>query len=63
MEHSWDYTDKENENIMNKTCPSATLSTKNPTQTDLVVDLDLCNDRPLNKRRSRGTAIIKLSLQ
>jgi hypothetical protein len=47
-----DDTDRGNRRTRRKTCPSATLSTTNPTWTDL----GLCVDRPATNRLSHGTA-------
>jgi hypothetical protein len=45
-----------NRSTRGKTCPSATLSTTNPTWTDLGLNPGLRSDRPVTNRLSRGTA-------
>jgi hypothetical protein len=45
-----------NRRTWRKTCPSATLSTTNPTWIDLGVNLDLHDERPAINRLSHGTA-------
>jgi hypothetical protein len=46
----------ENWSTQRKTCPSATLSTTNPTWTDPVSNLRFCGERPATDRLSHGTA-------
>jgi hypothetical protein len=46
----------ENRSIRGKTCPSATLSTTNPTWTDPGSNPGLRDERPANNRLSHGTA-------
>jgi hypothetical protein len=46
----------ENRNTWGKTCPSATLSTTNPTWTDLGSNSALRGERPATNRLSHGTA-------
>ena len=50
MEHRW------NEIDSGKTCPSATLSTINPTWTDQGSNQGLRGERPATNRLSHGTA-------
>jgi hypothetical protein len=47
----------ENRNTRGKTCPSATLSTINPTWTDLGSKPGLRGERPATNHLSHGTAI------
>jgi hypothetical protein len=47
----------ENRSTRRKTCPSATLSTTNPTWTDPGSNPDLRGERPATNRLSHGTAI------
>ena len=49
MERQWDDTDRGNRNRKRKTCPGATLFTKNPTWSDFVSNLRLRRDRPANE--------------
>jgi hypothetical protein len=46
----------EDRRIRGKTCPSATLSTTNPTWTDPGSNPGLCGGRPAANRLSHGTA-------
>jgi hypothetical protein len=46
----------ENRTTRRKTCPSATLSTTNPTRTDPGSNSDLRGERPTTNRLSHGTA-------
>jgi hypothetical protein len=46
----------ENRSTWGKTCPSATLSTTNPTWTDPGLNLGLRGERPATNRLSHGTA-------
>jgi hypothetical protein len=48
----------ENRSTGGKTCPSATLSTTNPTWTDRGSNPCLRGERPATNRLSHGTAII-----
>jgi hypothetical protein len=50
MEHRWNEIDR------GKPCPSATLSTTNPTWTEPVSDPGLRGGRPAANRLSHGTA-------
>jgi hypothetical protein len=64
--HPWKYLSMETrrdnidrgtpKNSGKKPCPSATLSTKNPTQSDPVAKPGLRGDRPATNRLSHGTA-------
>jgi hypothetical protein len=47
---------RENRRTRRKTCPSATLSTTNPTWTDLGVNPGLCGERPATNCLSHVTA-------
>jgi hypothetical protein len=51
-EHRWNETDRGKPTTRRKTCPSATLSTTNPTWTDP----GLRGERPATNRLSHGTA-------
>jgi hypothetical protein len=57
MEYRWDETDRENQSIRGRTCPSATLSTTNPTLTDPGSNPGLRGERPATNRLSHDTAI------
>jgi hypothetical protein len=46
----------ENRNTRGETCPSATLSTTNPTWTDTGSNPGLRSGRPATNRLNRGTA-------
>ena len=48
----------ENRHTRRKTCPSATLSTTNPTWTDPGSNLGLRDERPATYRLSHGTAFL-----
>jgi hypothetical protein len=48
----------ENRSNRGKTCPSATLSTTNPTWTDLGSNPGLRGERPATNRLSHGTAFV-----
>jgi hypothetical protein len=48
---------EENLSTRGKTCPSATLSTTNPTWTDAGSNPGLRGERPKTNRLSHGTAI------
>jgi hypothetical protein len=45
-ETRWNDNDREKQNKSEETCPSATLSTTNPTWTDPGVNPGLCSERP-----------------
>jgi hypothetical protein len=45
---------------LRKTCPSATLSTTNPTWIDPGSNPGLCGERPATNRLSHGTALVRL---
>jgi hypothetical protein len=49
----------ENRSTRGKTCPSATLSTTNPTWTDRGSNPGLRGGRPAANRLSRGTAPVR----
>jgi hypothetical protein len=49
---------EENRSTRGKTCPSATLSTTNPTRTDPGSNLGLRGERPATNRLSHDTALI-----
>jgi hypothetical protein len=55
MEHRWNETDREKPSTWGKTCPSATLSTTNPTWTDPGSNPGLRGGRPATNRLSHGT--------
>jgi hypothetical protein len=58
MEHRWNEIDRgKPKNSGEKTCPSATLSTKNPTGTDPGSNPGLRGGRPAANRLSHGTAL------
>jgi hypothetical protein len=48
----------ENQRTQRKACPSATLSTTNPTRTDRGAKPVLCGEMPATNRLSHGTADI-----
>jgi hypothetical protein len=52
----------ENRSTRGKTCPSATLSTTNPTWTDPGSNPGLRGERPATNRLNRGTAYIVLAV-
>jgi hypothetical protein len=56
MEHRWNETDRGKRKYSGKTCPSATLSTTNPTWTDSGSNPVLCGERPVTNRLSHSTA-------
>ena len=56
MEHRWNETDRGKPKYSGKTCPSATLSTTNPTWTDPGSNPDFRGERPA----SHGTASWRL---
>jgi hypothetical protein len=47
---------REHQRILRKTCPSVTLSTKNPSWIDPGVNPGLHSERPVTKYLSHGTA-------
>jgi hypothetical protein len=47
----------ENRRTLRKTCPSATLSTTNPTKTALGVNPGFNGEKPATNRLSNGTAV------
>jgi hypothetical protein len=49
-----------NRSTRGETCPSATLSTTNPTGTDPGSNLGLRGERPATNRLSHGTAFIEV---
>jgi hypothetical protein len=50
----------ENRRTQRKTCPSATLSARNPTWTDPATNLDLCSERPVTNHLSHDIAYINI---
>jgi hypothetical protein len=56
MEHRWNETDWGKRSTRGRTCPSATLSTINPTWIDPGSNPCLRGDRPATNRLSHGTA-------
>jgi hypothetical protein len=62
MESWWNDTDRgKTEELGEKTCPSATLSTTNPTWTDPGKNPGLCGGRPETNRLSHGMANCAIS--
>jgi hypothetical protein len=58
MEHRWNEIDKGKTEVLGgKTCPSATLSTTNPSWTDPGSNPGLSGERPATNGLSNGTAI------
>jgi hypothetical protein len=59
---SWwnDFHRRKNEKCWEKTCPSATLSTTNPTWIDQGANLGLCGRRPVTNCLSHGMAFVLL---
>jgi hypothetical protein len=55
MEHRWNEIDRKNRSTWGKPCPSATLSTTNPTWTDPGSKQGLRCERPATNRLSHGT--------
>jgi hypothetical protein len=51
---------EEDGNTRRKNCPTANLSTKNPTFIGLVMNPGFCGDRLANKGQSHGTACMEL---
>jgi hypothetical protein len=60
MEHWWNDTDRGNWSTWNKTCPSATLPTTNPTYNCLGLNLGLHGHRPTTNLPSPGGTRQKL---
>jgi hypothetical protein len=56
MEHRWNEIDREKPKYSGKTCPSAILSTTNPTWNDRGSNPGLRGDRPATNSLSHGTA-------
>jgi hypothetical protein len=56
MEHRWNEIDRGKPTTRRKTCPSAILSTTNPTWTDPGSNQGLRSGRPATNRLSHGTA-------
>jgi hypothetical protein len=62
MEHRWNETDRGKTEVLGKkTCPSATLSTTNPTWTDPGSNPGLRGGRQAANRLSHGTALPLIS--
>jgi hypothetical protein len=57
MEHQWNKIDRGKPITRRKPCPSATLSTTNPTWTDPGSNPGFHSGRPATNRLSHGTAI------
>jgi hypothetical protein len=57
IEHKWNEIDTEKPKHSGKICPSATLSTTNPTWTDPGSNPGLLYERPATNRLSHGTAL------
>jgi hypothetical protein len=57
MEHQWNEIDRGKPTTRRKTCPSATLSTTNPTWTDPGSNTGLRSGRPATNRLSHGTVL------
>jgi hypothetical protein len=55
-ERRWNDTDREKRRTLRKTCPSATLSTTNPTFIEQGANSGLRGERPATNRLSHGTA-------
>jgi hypothetical protein len=51
---------RENQRTLRRTCPSATLSTTNPTWTDLGINLGLHDERLATNHLSHGMVYIAL---
>jgi hypothetical protein len=51
------YIDRGKPKNSEKICPIATLSTTNPTWTDLGANMSLCGERPATNRLSHDTAL------
>jgi hypothetical protein len=60
-ETQWNDNDREKPKKSEETCPSATLSTTNPTWTDPGVNPGLQGERPATSRLTNGTARLYLS--
>jgi hypothetical protein len=64
MEHRWNEFDRGKPKYSGgKTCPSATLTTTNPTWTDPGSNLGLCGGRPATNRLSHGTTMCVLFVE
>jgi hypothetical protein len=61
MEHQWNEIDRGKPTTRRKTCPSAILSTTNPTWTDPGSNPGLRSGRQVTNRLSHGTALSKFS--
>jgi hypothetical protein len=61
MGHQWNEIDRGKPTTRRKTCPSATLSTTNPTWTDPGSKPGLRSGRPATNRLSHDTAILTLT--
>jgi hypothetical protein len=59
----WNDIDTWNKRSRRKTCPSATLSTTNPTGNDPCANPGLRNERPATNRLSHGTASHSISVK
>jgi hypothetical protein len=59
MEHRWNEIDRGNRSTRGKTCPSATLSTTNPTWTDPASNPSLRGERAASNRLNHGTARVR----
>jgi hypothetical protein len=57
MEHQWNLIDRGKPKYSGKTCPSATLSTTNPTWTDPGSNLGLCSGKLADNHLRHGTAL------
>jgi membrane-bound lytic murein transglycosylase MltF len=63
MEQRWNDIDRgKQKDYEKKTCPSAALSTTNPTWTDLGVNLEVCGEKPATNRLRYGTARAMIAL-
>jgi hypothetical protein len=58
MAHWWNDTYRGKREYWERTCPSATLSTKSPTQSSLGLNPGLRGERPDTDRLSHGTGSI-----
>jgi hypothetical protein len=56
-EPKWNDIDRKNQRTRRKTCPSATLSTTNPTWSDLATNPGLRGERLVTNCMSNGTAL------
>jgi hypothetical protein len=59
MEHQWNEIDRGKPTTRRKTCPSANLSTTNPTWTGPGSNPGLRSGRPATNRLSHGTALLQ----